>query len=107
MRRVLLAILSIYFLSLSIVPCADGVDCVELQVHQEMLTEYDHSAHERHAGQDFCAPFCACQCCHTSVTISVFFVLSETPKMHSPLSSRYSELPSSSYPASLLDPPQV
>ncbi|MEX0812811.1 MAG: DUF6660 family protein [Chitinophagales bacterium] len=107
MLKVLSAILSIYFLALSVVPCADGVDCAEVQVYQEMLAEHDHSGHDHPAGEDLCTPFCACQCCHTSITVSAFFALSESPRMHAQLTSFYSEHPYSTYPAPLLDPPQV
>ena len=57
-------ILSIYILTLNLVPCEDSV-----VIDNKTQTEISQPAGDDHQHQDsdFCSPFCICQCCHINV----------------------------------------
>jgi hypothetical protein len=66
-------IISIYFLALAILPCADEAgwclfdleDVFGVELHETT----DHS-HEKECG-DHCSPFCVCSCCQMTVRLPV------------------------------------
>ena len=107
MLKVISAILSVYILALSVMPCADGPDSAQDQVHQEMMADHDHSGQEHPPGEDLCTPFCACQCCHTNITFTTYFKLQEIAVPVQAGTTLYSEQAYSTYLTPLLDPPWV
>lgn len=59
--RLLAAILSLYFLGLSIMPCMDAErTTAEVVVSQSQWEQAPH--------QDDCSPFCICNCCGVAVS---------------------------------------
>src|SRR5687767_2855298 len=55
---------SIYLLCLAVCPCSDQNTCedeVKAGVAMNTTDGHEHSPDE----QDFCSPFCICQCCST------------------------------------------
>jgi len=59
--KLLAFILSIYILTLNLVPCEDT-----LSYDNEVKTEIsqDVSDNHQHQDSDLCSPFCNCHCCH-------------------------------------------
>lgn len=67
MVKLVSTILSVYFLVLTVMPCADAQ---LISIGEELSSvhdEADHSGHDHSSGEDLCSPFCVCQCCHTDV----------------------------------------
>ncbi len=63
--RLLAAILSIYFVSLSLFPCGDSTECV-VSPDQVTVSMADEHQDHKHASE-LCAPFCHCACCSSPV----------------------------------------
>ena len=60
---------ALYFLALTIMPCADNEKVSETYVEYHQSTDdHDHNEHE-----DFCSPLCVCNCCQTNITITQLF----------------------------------
>lgn len=55
--RLVALILSLFIVSLSLVPCSD-----DIHVDEQMELASDHSNHDHEQG-DTCNPFCSCSCC--------------------------------------------
>ncbi|HBF20185.1 MAG TPA: hypothetical protein DDW81_08800, partial [Cryomorphaceae bacterium] len=73
------AILSIYFLGLSLLPCAD-FDQVTGEYGQQVFVDHDHSGHTHDIpADDQCSPFCMCHCCHTHVVESATIAIALLP----------------------------
>jgi hypothetical protein len=67
-------ILSIYILSVLVMPCADNINYGSVDSNNEVLaSSHDHneSGHE-----DDCPPFCICSCCGSIATYSSIETLS-------------------------------
>lgn len=68
--RVVLTLLIGYILSISLLPCADGLvadDCgQEIHLHSDSQHSDEGLPHA-----DDCSPFCSCHCCHVHAGISV------------------------------------
>ncbi|MGK0364449.1 MAG: hypothetical protein ACI85O_001506 [Saprospiraceae bacterium] len=64
-------ILAIYLLLLSLIPCSDGGGgMVELIQHFFKVELHAHSGHDEDSGScgdDFCSPFCVCNCCSIAI----------------------------------------
>lgn len=58
-------ILSVIFLGLSFVPCADSM--TPDRSLQKAATEAHHGGEDHHHHTDFCSPLCVCGCCGTTV----------------------------------------
>lgn len=58
-------LLAIFFLYLSVIPCVDAVECQEENAEYQLKAE---DGHNHDAEDDYCSPFCACQCCHSHIT---------------------------------------
>lgn len=107
MVKFLSAILSIYFLALTVMPCADQQ---LIPIRGELAhthNEADHSGHDHSSDEDLCSPFCVCQCCHTDV---VYFEKLELVAAEIELTSTVPEFKGrllSPYPESLLQPPRA
>lgn len=72
--QLIATILAVFFLSLIVLPCADGTpDECGVEVHFHPGQGHDHEQ-EPHA--DFCSPFCSCHCCHTHFIVKNFNILS-------------------------------
>jgi hypothetical protein len=56
-------LLTLYTLSLSVMPCADGYTCSDEAQESSLARSTEHDADE----EDFCSPFCVCACCAQSV----------------------------------------
>ncbi|MFA0965045.1 DUF6660 family protein [Roseivirga sp. BDSF3-8] len=101
-------ILSLYFLALAVVPCADGEETQQVLVSGEaMLDASDHEGHDHSHAEDFCTPMCGCQCCHTNVTLSFFFFTEEATPRSGKKASFYIEKRTSQHQTPLLNPPQA
>ena len=71
--KILAAILSLFFLSLSVLPCSDQVPGEKLKLEQ-----LSHSDCESPEAGDLCSPFCHCQCCsmhYISFNVFMFKVI--------------------------------
>jgi hypothetical protein len=70
--KVLSVILSIYFLSLTLIPCVD--DHNGSCDHKKELAKKDLDSHS--SGIDICSPLCICSCCGASLSIVLnsFFI---------------------------------
>ncbi|MDT0677268.1 DUF6660 family protein [Autumnicola musiva] len=80
--KIIVAILSFYFLGLNIVPCGDDSALVS-EDQQETISELDtQHSHDKEA--DSCSPFCQCHCCHVHV---VNFQTSESPLIEQHIST--------------------
>ncbi|MFT4661492.1 MAG: hypothetical protein ACI8XB_001769 [Patiriisocius sp.] len=71
--RILAFILSLVVLSISLVPCTDGL---EAHSHEENIANLEHGHDHEHNDHDHseesgddCPPFCSCTCCGVSITI--------------------------------------
>lgn len=102
-------LLSFYFLVLAAVPCSDSREEVARhQSGQEVVLEMDHHPCQDHAPEDDdCTPFCACQCCHTSVAFNTTLPLEQEVKTRAPGPERYVEQAYAAFLSPLLHPPQV
>ena len=71
--RIIAFILSFVVLSISLVPCTDGLathsheDTSEAILHEHDHNHVDHDHSEE--SSDDCPPFCSCTCCGVSITI--------------------------------------
>lgn len=101
--RILAAILSLYILGLSLVPCADaGISPTSDVQH---ISQSHHDNHSNHL--DLCSPFCVCHCCGTHVVeIDYAFLPSVSPR-DTKVYENYFDRLTSGLPASILQPPQV
>ncbi len=102
--RFLASILSVYLLLLTAVPCIDAhADNV---LHKTTLSQEKQDNHQ-HSDSDSCSPFCACNCCATSVVFQIYqaklncFSFSE--KQYFPVSSVCFSNPL----ASIWQPPKI
>lgn len=57
-------LLSFIIFSLSVQPCSDGQTCEE--ENNALTQQHEHSQDE----EDHCTPFCICNCCGMSMTVS-------------------------------------
>lgn len=65
--RFLVLIFSFYLLAISVLPCSDAHnDCNNSKSKTELVQTHDH---EKDAN-DFCSPFCNCNCCSTVAVFS-------------------------------------
>ncbi|HEX2934985.1 MAG TPA: DUF6660 family protein [Bacteroidales bacterium] len=68
--KIIVAILSVYTLFLTAMPC---VDVVKDRIGH--ATEHSTSSDNHHMpGDDHCSPFCSCQCCATPVVFMDYTV---------------------------------
>ncbi|MGW9686741.1 DUF6660 family protein [Flagellimonas sp. 2504JD1-5] len=58
-----LIILSVYFLSLNLLPCGDSDSSSEITKIEVNCADNGHD----HDSSHLCSPFCQCQCCHIPV----------------------------------------
>lgn len=85
MKRVTI-ILSIFILSLSIIPCADNLTHNNVITDRiKSSTDHNHNSAER----DHCTPFCACFCCGTTVFITLLPTLENEPLINTEKLSYY------------------
>lgn len=64
--RPFVIIFAFYILALSIMPCSDvHNDCVKTE---NQITQNENHNHKSDHN-DFCSPFCTCNCCQTVMTI--------------------------------------
>ncbi|KAA3651630.1 MAG: hypothetical protein DWP98_02705 [Bacteroidetes bacterium] len=81
------SIIAVFFLCLSVLPCADKNDS-----HSEITVSSEAHNHE-HAADD-CAPFCYCNCCHVHATIQIEGqVFSEISQTFKPVSNYRDYIP--------------
>jgi hypothetical protein len=98
--KILTAILSIYFLGLSFVPCADSAP-----EEKDSVSIENHCSDENHL--DLCAPFCLCQCCHSVVVMEKSpYVVMAIPSFPEQIISKGKNL-QAEFLDPLLQPPQV
>ncbi|MEN5086028.1 DUF6660 family protein [Sphingobacterium faecium] len=64
--KIFVYILSLYFIALTMVPCADHVQESSF-VHTTQSKDIHHSEEEH---VDYCSPFCICACCSTVLNIA-------------------------------------
>lgn len=62
-----------FILSLSVMPCTDGLTVVCDPVHG---TTHDHHGHS-HQSEDSCPPFCVCSCCGIAMVLSEIELVDE------------------------------
>ncbi|MCZ2223504.1 MAG: hypothetical protein LC122_07720 [Chitinophagales bacterium] len=79
--KFLTGIFIIYFLALSIMPCNDAHDICLNNAETATLSQ-NYCSHHQPEDNDFCSPFCTCNCCRTSTTKEVNqldFILTSQP----------------------------
>jgi len=59
--KFLIALFSLYILTLSCVPCSCEDDCAESEISTTATNDHQQE-------KDFCTPFCTCSCCHIMAT---------------------------------------
>jgi hypothetical protein len=59
--KFLIALFSLYILTLSCVPCSCEENCTETEISQTSTNDHQQE-------KDHCTPFCTCSCCQTIVT---------------------------------------
>lgn len=62
-----LAIFSVYFLALSLMPCTDALGMNAQNTSNIEITKAHNNETEHN---DFCSPFCICNCCNTPISIT-------------------------------------
>lgn len=73
--KVTCILFAVYLLSLAVHPCNDQETCRdEIKTGYEQI-ETDNHEHSN-AEQDFCSPFCICQCCSIQAQQAVNVVIS-------------------------------
>ncbi|MDQ6469713.1 hypothetical protein RB619_03575 [Flavobacterium sp. LHD-80] len=101
------ALLSIYLMALSNMPCADmEVDSVMHKTAQ-FSSEANHS-HDK--DNDLCSPFCACNCCGAQVLsyqAPLSFEFSKTFNQISIQLPNYNSVFASNFYGSIWQPPQI
>lgn len=105
MLKLLSIILSLYTISLALVPCSDA-EHVESNGKVGIETTHNHE----NAGDcedDACTPFCICSCCHTNVTVSekIFIQHVDVIFYDNLIHDSYSDMESSPYFEPLFYPP--
>jgi hypothetical protein len=70
--RIIAFILSIFVLSMAIMPCEDGMD--DAIFENTSQSHFDDQSHN-HAQdkEDGCTPFCICTCCGTNIVLNFSF----------------------------------
>ncbi|WP_146171078.1 DUF6660 family protein [Sphingobacterium faecium] len=63
--KIFVYILSLYFIALTMVPCADH----EQESSAVQTAEYKDIHHNEEEHVDYCSPFCICSCCSTVLNI--------------------------------------
>lgn len=101
-------ILSVFFLLLSCMPCADMEADSSAPAKTEFASNHDEHSHDKE--KDMCSPFCICNCCGSqmvnysqSVTID-FPILSKSIKTQLPT---YHSISTSNFYGSIWQPPQL
>ncbi|MFK7904810.1 MAG: DUF6660 family protein [Chitinophagales bacterium] len=102
--KILSIILSLFFLTLSVLPCTDAHSC-ESDNDMESHLQHDHSEDE----QDDCPPFCLCICCGITFTTENLEVSCETAPsvQNQAYKSRYSFNYAFSFTSSVWHPPSL
>jgi hypothetical protein len=96
-------LLTLYTLSLSLMPCADGYACSDEVAESAQAACTEHSDEEE---EDFCSPFCVCACCAQSVWAP--YLVYETKVIASPQQGFAYELPDfASQIQSIWQPPKL
>ena len=62
-------LISLYFLALTVMPCADNEKVSKTHAEYHQSTD----GHEHNENEDFCSPLCVCNCCRTNITITQIF----------------------------------
>lgn len=62
-------ILSIYLLSLALLPCADGAEWCVFDLEKSLNIELHENQEHEHEDdcEDHCSPLCYCACCHITL----------------------------------------
>jgi hypothetical protein len=56
-------ILTLFVLSLAVMPCTDTMIPTHDHSETEVASHVDNNSHDHGEEEDDCPPFCACQCC--------------------------------------------
>lgn len=100
-------LLSIIFLILSCMPCAD------MGVNDNIRTKFDLVSAEHHshaAGSDLCSPFCVCSCCGSQLTEYPQFAMIDFSIAFKGIKKQlpsYQSILSSNFFGSIWQPPQL
>ncbi|WP_157558288.1 hypothetical protein [Microscilla marina] len=106
-------ILSLLILTMSVLTCTDGVTCenglvVEQSAHNDTHDEVEASHDHSEDSQDTCSPFCACQCCGLSISLTVFVAVLQKHRMPALVyQDHYAPSYSQEYLGSIWHPPTV
>jgi hypothetical protein len=102
--KFLTIILSFYLLLLTAIPCIDT--SVDNTLNKTELSQENQDNHQ-HNDSDLCSPFCACNCCATSVIFQQYLVqinyFSYIEKQYFPVSSGFFSVRL----ASIWQPPKI
>jgi len=101
------AILSIYLIMLSSMPCADLEDNSAVHKTSQFSSEQNHS-HEKQS--DLCSPFCSCNCCGAQVLSYQANIIFEFPVKSAIISLQlpsYNSVFTSNFFGSIWQPPQI
>lgn len=105
-------LLSLYFLALSIMPCTD-VHAMNESASEELagISDHDHQDCPHEKEQDYCPPFCVCNCCGQLLVATKFQKWSVPPLLSANFKSKnsffYLQNWHSEYLRSVFHPPQV
>ena len=99
--KIIAIILSVLFLSLSVVPCADAATDFE----DGDLIVQQHNDHN--ASADLCSPFCQCQCCHNHIMVYSNPVLEQSVSIAINAVFIYLDKETSQFTTKYIPPPQA
>lgn len=95
-----------YLLCLAVYPCNDRDTCVDEVKAGFVLSETDNHPHSS-TEQDFCSPFCICQCCSAHAQQATYFVLSLPDYSFIETISTYSSTAVQVLPHTVWQPPKL
>jgi len=99
--KAIATILSVLFLMLSMLPCADD------EVNDNGLAEIHIQHQHEHTDAELCSPFCQCLCCVTNV-VTNYNLVNPSLLVHQQLAQViYFDILGKDIVDSLLHPPQV
>jgi len=98
-------ILSIILLSISVLPCTDGMDS---HAHDLTVIEHQDCDHNTEKNEKDCSPLCVCDCCNTNLIIQqdVNFFRKQIAEIFTPSKEVYSDLYVQAFASKIFQPPK-
>lgn len=104
--KILTFIMSLLVMALSLVPCSDAMNECEPKPTSHEDTSHNHQADH----DDFCSPFCSCNCCGANVVLSGFGFQEAINPQYIPISEEVNTYTTSYIPSfygNIWQPPKI